>query len=143
MDLEACQGAAYQAARLGAVPREVAVDLGQIVLTEIDHLKRVAVAELLALPPMSERKVEVSGKAADLLVFRENSHDGRTIIVAKAFTPRFLVGSNAAADGFAIPAAAALRRSAHLLASAGAAWPSRAVPPRRSPAADCRPRVAP
>ena len=81
--------------------------LGQVVLDEIARLRGLRIDEIKALPALTEGVSEVDGKPVELHVYREDSHDGRVLVVAKAFRRRF-VATMAAAEGFAVTPEGAL-----------------------------------
>ena len=64
-------------------------------------LRQKDVVELISLSPMTEKVVQDGTKEISLYTYRETSHDGRVVVIVKAFRQRFL-RSDAAAEGFAI-----------------------------------------
>lgn len=79
------------------------MSLGQFVLDEIERLRKLPVEVMRALPSAAERQEEVGNSTVDVHTYRESSHDGRVVVIVKAFRQRFL-SSMAAAEGFAITA---------------------------------------
>ncbi len=75
--------------------------LGQLVNDELEKLRKFSIDQLLLLPEYEEKQIVVEGRKYYRLVFREDSIDGRTIIVVKVFDSGWL-RMMAAANGFAI-----------------------------------------
>jgi hypothetical protein len=77
--------------------------LSQVVNKEIIKLKTYSVTALRALPALEELEIIEGKYTISICIFREDSGDGRTIVVVKSFRKRWF-WVDAFADGFAITA---------------------------------------